>query len=102
MYKYIYPGWVTVQGVWASKHRPLYVGYAMSSNTTSQITIESEGLRLRTGMGCIRHCIVWKEHGRGEGIQGEGKHTPFGLSFHATISGKVIMTDMGSIYVLVF
>ena len=49
IYKYIYPGWVTVQGVWASKHRPLYVGYAMSSNTTSQITIESEGLRLRTG-----------------------------------------------------
>lgn len=30
-------------GVWASKHRPLYVGYAMSSNSTSQITIESEG-----------------------------------------------------------
>ena len=30
-------------GVWASKSRPLYIGYAMSSNTTSQLTIESEG-----------------------------------------------------------
>eukprot|EP00913_Durusdinium_trenchii_P014188 g13315.t1 len=30
-------------GVWASQHKPLYVGYAMSSNTTSNITIEAEG-----------------------------------------------------------
>ncbi|CAJ1389906.1 unnamed protein product [Effrenium voratum] len=30
-------------GVWSSQDRPLYIGYAMSSNSTSKITIESEG-----------------------------------------------------------
>lgn len=30
-------------GVWASQHRPLYIGHAMSSNKTNRLTIESEG-----------------------------------------------------------
>lgn len=30
-------------GVWASEKEPLYIGYTMSSNTTAEITIESEG-----------------------------------------------------------
>ena len=30
-------------GVWASQHRPLYIGYAMSSNKSNKLTIESEG-----------------------------------------------------------
>lgn len=30
-------------GVWASEKEPLYIGFAMTSNTTAEITIESEG-----------------------------------------------------------